>query len=59
MAQAEAKDILENGMEEARKKLDSVNTSNAKEPVTVIPEKHPIKATVRKLKVSKSKRKGA
>lgn len=59
MAQAEAKDILENGMEEARKKLDAVNTSNAKEPVTVIPEKHPIKATVRKLKVSKSKRKGA
>ncbi len=59
LAQAEAKDILENGMEEARKKLDAVNTSNAKEPVTVIPEKYPIKATVRKLKVSKSKRKGA
>ena len=59
MAQAEAKDILENGMEEARKKLDVVNTNIANEPVMVMPKKHPIKATIRKMKVSKSKRKGA
>ena len=59
MAQAKANDVLESSMEEARKKLNIEQTNTAKVPVKAEPKKHPVKATVRKLKVSERKLKRA
>jgi len=59
MAQAKANDVLESSMEEARKKLNIEQTNTAKAPVKAEPKKHPVKATVRKLKVSERKLKRA